>query len=65
MLRVPCVYPVSRDAGRQCVLVQGRSGLCGTCETVETSDSDVTADGYPILQTLDRKRQLEAQGINS
>lgn len=32
-------------------------------ETVETSDSDVSEDGYPILQSLDREEQLKAQGV--
>jgi hypothetical protein len=36
-----------------------------TWETVSSSDSDATDDGYPILQALDRERQLEAQGILS
>lgn len=41
------------------------SGLdfANTWETVEASDADATADGYPILQALPRERQLEAQGI--
>lgn len=34
-----------------------------TWETVSSGDTDATADGYPILSTLDRKAQLEAQGI--
>lgn len=32
-------------------------------ETVSESDGDATADGYPILRSLDRQKQLEAQGI--
>ena len=31
--------------------------------SVLESDSDTTADGYPILLALDRENQLEAQGI--
>jgi len=34
-----------------------------TWETVEQEDQDVTEDGYPILQEVDRKIQLKAQGI--
>jgi len=34
-----------------------------TWETVSESDEDASADGYPILRSLDRERQLEAQGI--
>lgn len=34
-----------------------------TWETVLESDEDVSEDGYPILSSLDRERQLEAQGI--
>ncbi|MCU4799797.1 hypothetical protein OB920_05385 [Halobacteria archaeon HArc-gm2] len=37
----------------------------GTWETVENSDSDATADGYPILRSLDRREQLRAQGIEA
>lgn len=40
-------------------------GFSSTWETVSASDSDVTTEGYPILQVLDRERQLEAQGILS
>lgn len=32
-------------------------------ETVSADDDDATDDGYPILQALDRERQLEAQGV--
>lgn len=34
-------------------------------ETVEAGDVDTTADGYPILQSLDREEQLKAQGVYS
>jgi len=32
-------------------------------DSVLESDGDASADGYPILSSLDRQRQLEAQGI--
>ncbi len=34
-----------------------------TWETVEEDDDDATDDGYPMLQELDRERQIEAQGL--
>lgn len=34
-----------------------------TWETVERGDGGAAADGYPILQGLDRRAQLRAQGI--
>jgi len=34
-----------------------------TWDSVLESDEDASADGYPILSSLDRQRQLEAQGI--
>lgn len=32
-------------------------------ETVENSQDDASGDGYPILQSLERKTQLEQQGL--
>ena len=32
-------------------------------ETVEESDDDVTENGYPILQDIDRQAQLAQQGV--
>ena len=41
----------------------GGFDFTNTWSSVLESDDDTTADGYPILDSLDRENQLEAQGI--
>jgi uncharacterized repeat protein (TIGR02543 family) len=38
-------------------------GFADIWQTVEGTSMDATADGYPILQSIDRAAQLRAQGI--
>jgi methionine-rich copper-binding protein CopC len=39
----------------------GNLDFTSTWETVENDDAGTTGDGYPILQSIDRQAQLEAQ----
>jgi The GLUG motif. len=41
----------------------GNLDFTSTWETVENDDADTTGDGYPILQSIDRQAQLEAQDV--
>ncbi|TKX47025.1 hypothetical protein EXE49_17270, partial [Halorubrum sp. ASP121] len=43
----------------------GALDFTNTWETVENSGGDTTGDGYPILQSVDRQAQLEAQNANA
>ncbi|WP_127341337.1 CARDB domain-containing protein [Halorubrum sp. 48-1-W] len=43
----------------------GGFDFSGTWETVENSEGDTTGDSYPILQSVDRQAQLEAQNVNA
>ncbi|KAB7514735.1 PKD domain-containing protein [Halosegnis rubeus] len=43
----------------------GGFDFTNTWETVESGDADTTGDGYPILQSVDRQAQLDAQNVNA
>ncbi|RLM53519.1 PGF-pre-PGF domain-containing protein [Halobellus sp. Atlit-31R] len=42
-----------------------RFSFSSTWETVESTETDTTRDGYPILQAIDRGTQLSAQNVNA
>jgi len=57
--------PAPEMQGSSATSKMGALDFDSTWETVENSESDTTGDGYPILQSVDRQAQLEAQNVNA
>jgi len=53
----------SRMQGSSATSNMGGFDFSGTWETVENSEGDTTGDGYPVLQSSDRKAQLITQDV--
>ncbi|RCU43706.1 PKD domain-containing protein [Haloplanus salinus] len=57
--------PAPEMQGSSATSKMGALDFASTWETVENSEGDTTGDGYPILQSVDRQAQLEAQNANA
>lgn len=55
--------PASEMQGSEAETNMTELDFGGTWETVSEDDSDASGDGYPILQAINRRVQLEARGI--
>ncbi|TSD13503.1 hypothetical protein DP107_11800, partial [Haloglomus irregulare] len=57
--------PAPEMQGSTATSKMGALDFASTWGTVENSEGDTTGDGYPILQSVDRQAQLEAQNVNA
>ena len=57
--------PVSNMTGSQAQAELSGFDFNNHWETVESSDSDASEEGYPLLRNLSREKQLKVQGVYS
>jgi hypothetical protein len=57
--------PASEMQGSSAESNIGALDFSSTWTTVQSSDGDTIGNGYPILQSVDRQAQLEAQNVNA